>query len=277
VSTLERAREALTAELAAAFRDRDRTRLEAAALWLRATGTPLVEVYETLFDAAAPQAAEYAQTPGEHLERFQVQEMLRHLMTRLGRATPGRSRGEVAIVVAGERRHLFGIGPVIHVLEDAGYVPVTAPGITLEDLPEVVDGLADPVGVVLALNDAAAIPRARAAVQQVRASHPRLRVVVAGQAAEAVPDLASAVGAHAVSRRFSQTLRTLHEASNPLSPRELAVLDAVARGMSNPDAGQHLGVAAATVKTHLDRVFAKLGTSDRTATVALAMRRGWID
>jgi DNA-binding NarL/FixJ family response regulator len=91
-----------------------------------------------------------------------------------------------------------------------------------------------------------------------------------------VPDLAGAVGGHTTTTDLRQTLAALDDASSPLSPRELAVLTCVSRGMSNPDTAQHLGVAAATVKTHLDRVYAKLGTSDRTATVALAMRRGWI-
>jgi DNA-binding CsgD family transcriptional regulator len=277
VSTLDRAREAMTAELTAAFADRDRVRVEAAATWLRRTGTPLIDIYDRLLAATTSDSSEYATSPGQHLERFQVQELLRHLRSTLGTSATRPDRGQVALVVEGERRHVFGLTPLLHVLEDAGYTPVAAPGLTLHDVEGVLDSLDDPVGVVLALNDPTVLPRARQHVARVRAHHPRVRVIVAGYAAEAVTDLAVAVGAHSWSRRYSDTLRVLDEATNPLSPRELAVLGAVARGMSNPDAGQHLGVAAATVKTHLDRVFAKLGTSDRTATVAMAMRRGWID
>ena len=277
MSTLDRAREAMTAELSAAFVDRDRTRVEAAALWLRATGMPLVDLYETLFDAITCNVPEYSTTPGEHLERYQVQELMRHLIARLREPARGPARGDVALVVAGERRHVFGIPPLAHVLEDAGYRAVNAPGLTLDDLETVVDGLDEPVGAVIALNDPALVPRARKVVAAIRARHPRCRVVVVGHAAAAVPDLAGATGAHAQGQRIRDVLAIIQAAANPLSPREVAVLSAVARGMSNPDAGQHLGVAAATVKTHLDRVYAKLGTSDRTATVALAMRRGWID
>jgi DNA-binding CsgD family transcriptional regulator len=277
VDSLERARDVMAAELTAAFADHDRVRVEAAATWLRSTGTPLVDIYDRLLAAVTTEVSEYATTPGQHLERFQVQELLRHLRVTLG-TSPGRpERGQVALVVAGERRHVFGLTPLLHILEDSGYTPAAAPGITLDDLEELLAGLDDPVGVVLALNDPAALPRARQVIARIRAGHPRLRVIVAGHAGHGVTDLAVAVGAHANSRRYSDTLRVLDESTNPLSPREIAVLGAVARGMSNPDAGQHLGVAAATVKTHLDRVYAKLGTSDRTATVAMAMRRGWID
>jgi two-component system, NarL family, nitrate/nitrite response regulator NarL len=66
--------------------------------------------------------------------------------------------------------------------------------------------------------------------------------------------------------------RTAH-----LSPRELEVLTLTATGMSAPEVGRRLYIAAATVKTHLHRIYEKLGVSDRTAMVAEAMRRGLIE
>lgn len=59
-----------------------------------------------------------------------------------------------------------------------------------------------------------------------------------------------------------------------LTPRELEVLGAVARGLSNPGIGRELFIAEATVKTHLLRIFAKLGVDDRTLAVTVAMERG---
>ena len=59
-----------------------------------------------------------------------------------------------------------------------------------------------------------------------------------------------------------------------LTARELEVLEAVARGLSNPAIGRELFIAEATVKTHLLRVFAKLGVDDRTRAVTVAMERG---
>jgi DNA-binding NarL/FixJ family response regulator len=65
-------------------------------------------------------------------------------------------------------------------------------------------------------------------------------------------------------------------AEEALSPRELEILQAVARGLSNKDIGRQLYVSEATVKTHLLRVFSKLGVDDRTAAVIVALQRGII-
>ena len=59
-----------------------------------------------------------------------------------------------------------------------------------------------------------------------------------------------------------------------LTPREVQVLAAVARGLSNGDIGRELFIGEATVKTHLLRAFAKLGVDDRTRAVTVAMERG---
>ncbi|MBD5786738.1 response regulator transcription factor [Cellulosimicrobium terreum] len=60
-----------------------------------------------------------------------------------------------------------------------------------------------------------------------------------------------------------------------LTDRETEVLRLVARGLSNAAVGKELFIAEATVKTHLLRVFAKLGVDDRTAAVTVAMDRGY--
>lgn len=56
--------------------------------------------------------------------------------------------------------------------------------------------------------------------------------------------------------------------------RELEVLAQVARGRSNAEVGRELHISEATVKTHLVRVFEKLGVSDRTAAVTTAISQG---
>jgi two-component system, NarL family, nitrate/nitrite response regulator NarL len=62
-----------------------------------------------------------------------------------------------------------------------------------------------------------------------------------------------------------------------LTPREDEVLRMTAAGLSAPDIARKLHLGATTVKTHLQRVYEKLGVSDRAAAVAEAMRRGILD
>ncbi|WP_433500102.1 response regulator [Sphaerimonospora sp. CA-214678] len=59
-----------------------------------------------------------------------------------------------------------------------------------------------------------------------------------------------------------------------LSKRETEVLALVARGLTNADIGKALFISETTVKTHLLRIFTKLGVSDRTAAVTTALERG---
>jgi DNA-binding NarL/FixJ family response regulator len=62
-----------------------------------------------------------------------------------------------------------------------------------------------------------------------------------------------------------------------LSERESAVLRLVADGCTNAEIGRRLFIAESTVKTHLLRIFTKLGVDDRTAAVTSAMRHGLLD
>ena len=59
-----------------------------------------------------------------------------------------------------------------------------------------------------------------------------------------------------------------------LSAREREVLNRIARGQSVPAIAAELYVAPSTVKTHVQRLYEKLGVSDRAAAVAEGMRQG---
>ncbi len=61
-----------------------------------------------------------------------------------------------------------------------------------------------------------------------------------------------------------------------LTARETDVLRLVATGHSNKQVAVALGIGESTVKTHLLKVFEKLGVADRTRAVTLAMERGLI-
>jgi len=62
-----------------------------------------------------------------------------------------------------------------------------------------------------------------------------------------------------------------------LSPREAEVLVFLADGLSAPQIAARLGLSPSTIKTHLQRLYERLGVSDRAAAVAEGMRRGLIE
>ncbi len=59
-----------------------------------------------------------------------------------------------------------------------------------------------------------------------------------------------------------------------LSPRELQVLTLIAKGQSNKIIANELGVSEGTIKTHIVRLFGKLGVTDRTSATTAAIQRG---
>jgi two-component system NarL family response regulator len=66
--------------------------------------------------------------------------------------------------------------------------------------------------------------------------------------------------------------------SNPvLSERELAVLRAMAQGMSNAEIAVALSIGEGTVKSHVNRILSKLDVNDRTQAVIVAVKRGIVN
>jgi DNA-binding NarL/FixJ family response regulator len=68
-----------------------------------------------------------------------------------------------------------------------------------------------------------------------------------------------------------------HVLDEPLTGRELEILQRVASGISNKEIAAALSLTEATVKSHMKNVMAKLGANDRTHAVTIALKRGFID
>jgi DNA-binding NarL/FixJ family response regulator len=101
-----------------------------------------------------------------------------------------------------------------------------------------------------------------------------LKDAPAEQIAEAVRAAArgETVLAPTVAARLVSRVRA--PAASTLSAREIEVLEGVAQGWSNAEIGRRLFIGEATVKTHLLRLFQKLGVDDRTRAVTVAMEKG---
>jgi len=80
-----------------------------------------------------------------------------------------------------------------------------------------------------------------------------------------------------VQRRLLEMLPRHEPARDGLTDRELQVLRLVAEGLSNTEIAGRLHVSDATVKTHINHVFAKTGVRDRAQAVAYAYRHHLVD
>ena len=92
-------------------------------------------------------------------------------------------------------------------------------------------------------------------------------------------------------KQIVEAIRTIHSGQNyfpeeisarianrlhrpVLTARELDVLQMVAKGKSNREIGDQLGIVEGTVKAHITNIFAKLHAVDRTQAVTNAMKQG---
>ncbi len=87
------------------------------------------------------------------------------------------------------------------------------------------------------------------------------------------------LGPHATRKLLSRLVSTKGEGvevSQPLHSRELEVLKTAAKGLSNKEIAQALGISVRTCQTHLANIFAKLSVGSRTEAVLRALREGWL-
>ena len=88
-----------------------------------------------------------------------------------------------------------------------------------------------------------------------------------------------AVIAPALTRKFIEEAEFIHQPHEDvtLSPREKQILQRVANGATTKEVAHDLHISPHTVKTHLERIFEKLGANDRAQAVAIAIRKGIVE
>jgi two-component system NarL family response regulator len=136
------------------------------------------------------------------------------------------------------------------------------------------------------------------AIVGIRALHPDARIIVlttfSGDArvigalqaaayllkdvpgAELAQTVRSVYKGASVIARIAQEEVDGHFPADKLSARELDVLRLAASGNANRVIGEILSIGETTVKTHMSTILVKLGASDRTHAVTLALKRGYI-
>jgi DNA-binding NarL/FixJ family response regulator len=115
--------------------------------------------------------------------------------------------------------------------------------------------------------------RAGAAGFLLKTTPPRELVAAVRTCAAGETPLGPSVIARLVDSYVSRPREPVAELAE-LTERELDVLRAMARGMSNSEIGRELYLAETTVKTHVARILAKLGVRDRVQAVVIAHRSG---
>lgn len=193
--------------------------------------------------------------------------------------------------------HAFTVAGMQRALEDTGAFTVVGttdsgvqairmarqlgPDIVLLDF-----GLPDASGLEVAIELARWVPDARVVVVTGRAGHDVARLLrdvgVRGVLSKAAPIEEIRAGLHAVmqGKEVIGPQFRLDEAQTgaaQLSPREIQVLMAVSRGLTNVQAAETLGISPKTVDTHRTSLMRKLGANSVATLLVRAARLGLID
>jgi NarL family two-component system response regulator LiaR len=83
-----------------------------------------------------------------------------------------------------------------------------------------------------------------------------------------------------IARKVLQELQTPPEpkqppTSEPLTEREVEVLQLIVRGLGNQKIGEQLSISEATVRTHVSNILSKLHLASRTQAALYALQQGW--
>jgi len=145
------------------------------------------------------------------------------------------------------------------------------------ELPSYLTRLPDLRMVGLSLSDVPESAPLREELLAFRLALPNVPVLLGGLAVRRWPDLADRLAADAAASDVDDALRLAEDLTNPLTRRERDVLHLVSAGRNNERVAAELQLGVSTVRTHLDRIYAKLEVRDRAAAVGSALRHDWIE
>jgi two-component system response regulator DegU len=202
-----------------------------------------------------------------------------HPVTREGLRTLLELSGDDAVIVVGEASSgEEAVAQVLQLEPDVVFMDVRMPGISgIEATKQI--RKANPGTKVILIT----IDESRGAISEA------IQAGVSGYllkdaSADALLDAAKqAVEGRAVihpqlTKTFIEEVQHADEAptTTPLSKREKQILQLVANGSTTKEVARDLGISPHTVKTHLERIFEKLGANDRAQAVAIAIRTGLV-
>jgi DNA-binding NarL/FixJ family response regulator len=117
----------------------------------------------------------------------------------------------------------------------------------------------------------------------------RVRAQLAGEGVDILAEVDTLADARAAHMRadalivaedlsgHSVSLDDEERMAEPLTPREIDVLELLTEGLPNKGIAERLGISDQTVKFHIGSILGKLGATNRTEAVRLALRRGLVN
>src|SRR5262249_37809787 len=94
---------------------------------------------------------------------------------------------------------------------------------------------------------------------------------------ELVPYVSGLVAAWRSRYQSGSRLSPRSALADPLSPREGAILNLIAQGLSHKEIARNLAIAPETVKSHVKHIFTKLGAEKRSQAAARAQGLGLVN
>ena len=202
-----------------------------------------------------------------------------HPVTREGLRTLLELSGDDAVVVVGEAGSgEEAVAQVVELEPDVVFMDVRMPGISgIEATKQIRKAYPGTKVILITIDEShGAISEAiQAGVSGylLKDASPEALVDAAKQAVEG-----RAVIHPQLTKTFIEEVQHADEApaTTPLSKREREILQMVANGSTTKEVARDLGISPHTVKTHLERIFEKLGANDRAQAVAIAIRTGLV-